>query len=96
MGRRRDRDVVADRLALGEHAVLSVQEAVRWLGWRESCARTWLRDSGLIHSPDGKHDVVIWGDVIAACRGELPRRGRSRHRADLAPDIVRPAGRVKL
>lgn len=96
MGRRRDRDVVVDRLALGEHAILSVEEAVRLLPWSDAEARSWLRDTDLIHRPDGKHAVVVWGDVVAASRGERRHRQRRRSRTDLAPDVVPPAGRVAL
>jgi hypothetical protein len=91
---RRDRDVHTDRLLLGESAVISVGEAARRLPMSDAEARTYLKDADLIHRPDGKHALVIWGDVVARVRGE--EREKRRRRVELAPDIVRPAGRSKL
>ncbi len=77
-------------------AVISVEEAARRLPWTDAEARSWLRDTDLVRRPDGKHAVVVWGDVVSRVRGE-PREKRRRQRGPaLAPDVVRPAGRSKL
>jgi hypothetical protein len=68
------------RRELGAAAVLSEAEAVRLLPCRDSTARRWLRDRGLVRStPIG--EVVVWGDVVAAlvdAPKEEPPRPRSR------------------
>ena len=93
---KRSRDIHDDRLLLGEAGVISVEEAARRLPMSDAEARTWLRDADLVHRPDGKHAMVVWGEVLAAIRGERRGGRRRRSRADLAPDVVRPAGRVSL
>lgn len=93
---KRTRDVHTDRLLLGEAGVISVEEAVRRLPMADGDARAFLRDADLIRRPDGKHTMVVWGEVVALVRGEPPAATRDRRRADLAPDLVPPAGRVRL
>lgn len=54
----------ADRLILGNAAVLTIRTAARLIPLRDSDARKWLRASGLIRSLDGR-ELIVWGDVVA-------------------------------
>lgn len=78
------------RRQLGSAAVLSEAEAVALLPCRDSTAREWLRDRGLVRTT-GLGKVVIWGEVLEALRGhgapadpqprppsKLPRAGLRR------------------
>lgn len=58
------------RTGLGAAAVLSESEAVALLPGRDSVARDWLRERGLVRvTPLGR--VVVWGEVVAAlCAGD--------------------------
>ena len=62
----------ADRLHLGEAAVLTPTKAAELLPVREADALRWLRARGLVRRVPGLGEVVVWGDVVAAIRaGEL-------------------------
>lgn len=74
--RRRDRDVHEDRLILGADAVLSVEEAARLLPMADAEARAFLRDVDVVQRPNGKHALVVWGDVVAAVQGRQARAER--------------------
>ena len=93
---RRSSDVHEDRLLLGEHAIISVEEAVRRLPMSDSDARTFLRDRNLIRCPNGKHTMVVWGDVVAAVQGFRESVRRHSQRASRDADIIPPKGRVDL
>lgn len=54
---------------LGVAAVLSPAQAAELLPWRDADAREWLDRAKLVRRVDGR-EVVIWGDVILALRGE--------------------------
>jgi len=57
------------RLLLGVAAVLTPAQAAELLPWRDADAREWLDRAKLVRRVDGR-EVVIWGDVILALRGE--------------------------
>jgi hypothetical protein len=60
------------RLAQGDAAVLSPEEAVELLPWRDESARAWLQTQGLVHEvmlPDGGSGrYVLWDEVLKALR----------------------------
>ncbi|HYD02599.1 MAG TPA: hypothetical protein VEB22_15335 [Phycisphaerales bacterium] len=69
----------ADRLALGAAAVLRPSRAAELLPWDSAEALRWLRTLGLVRrvvvpgesDAEGRTlEVVVWGDVLAALRGE--------------------------
>lgn len=91
---KRARDIHTDRLLLGDAAVVSVEEAARWLPINDAEARDLLHDNDLIRSPDGRHRFVVWADVIAYIRGE-PRPGK-RPPPSRDASVHPPEGRVSL
>lgn len=58
-----------ERLRLGGAAVLSVSYAAEMLPVRDGDGRAWLRARGLVRQLNGE-DVVVWGDVLDALRGD--------------------------
>lgn len=56
------------RLQLGAGAVLTVQLAAELLPWRDTKARQWLDERGLVHEVRGYGRVVIWGEVLDELR----------------------------
>ena len=53
------------RAALGDAAVVSLNEAIDRLPIRDSEARVWLQDAGLVRLIRGR-PVVHWGSVLRA------------------------------
>ena len=69
-------DVGQAREALGRDAVFSVRRAAELLPVRDSNARKWIRDKGLIRLIEGQ-EVVIWGDVLDALSVAQPATRRA-------------------
>lgn len=62
-------------LGLGD--VLTLEEACAALRVRESVARAWLRDRGLVVHVAGR-DLVVWADVLDALRRGPPEATATR------------------
>lgn len=80
------RDRFSERVALG---VLGLSDAIAALPVRDSEARTWLVDSGLVRDLCGRQ-VVLRDELVDAIRDRGAEKARSRR------DLARRAPRVSL
>ncbi len=56
-----------ERIHLGASGVFALSKAAKLLPLRDSDARGWLRQKGLVLNLEGR-EVVVWGDVVEALR----------------------------
>jgi hypothetical protein len=54
------------RRPLSDASLLTVAEAIREIGGRESEVRAWLHEAGLVRTHPRLGKRVLWGDVLRA------------------------------